>query len=265
MVECSHGNTAPIQVVRKLSECQAGTGRHKCAVCAYEAGKQAALGKSFQGPAEECDQEHASAPHDMLVDLPASQAGPHRHKCAYEAFQEGRAAGEQLAAEEKGGQEPTEPLTESDDVAGEDIAEEQEIARLLADASLKQTEKEQLVMARRGQGEFRRNVQSISEKCRLTDIAEKAMLIASHIKPWRDCSNAERLDGYNGFLLAPHVDHLFDKGWISFGADGKLMVSKKLDVEVLKAWGITNDQCSPALDDKHLPYLEYHRKEIFRK
>ncbi|GMW05571.1 MAG: hypothetical protein AMXMBFR8_03680 [Nevskiales bacterium] len=38
-------------------------------------------------------------------------------------------------------------------------------------------------------------------------------------------SNEERLDGENGLLLTPTIDHLFDRGFISFEGDGRLLVS----------------------------------------
>ena len=89
------------------------------------------------------------------------------------------------------------------------------------------TEKEQLVKARRGQGIFRSNVEAIEPDCRITRLKLKEHLRASHIKPWRVCDNGERLDGNNGLLLAPHVDHLFDKGFISFSDQGKMIISPR--------------------------------------
>jgi hypothetical protein len=72
------------------------------------------------------------------------------------------------------------------------------------------TEKEQLVLARRGQGIFRKRLERVEKRCRLTGVDNPRSLIASHIKPWRSSSDTEKLDGYNGLLLAPHVDKLFD-------------------------------------------------------
>src|SRR5687768_1513924 len=72
------------------------------------------------------------------------------------------------------------------------------------------TFREQLVRARRGQGVFRANVLLREESCRVTHVSEPRHLKASHIKPWRDATDAERLDGANGLLLSPHIDHLFD-------------------------------------------------------
>ena len=67
------------------------------------------------------------------------------------------------------------------------------------------------------------NVESIESECRVTQTADKRFLIAGHIKPWRDSNNAEKIDGNNGLLFAPHVDRLFDKGWISFSDQGEIL------------------------------------------
>ena len=74
------------------------------------------------------------------------------------------------------------------------------------------TFKEQLIKARRGQGVFRSNVLLTEETCRVTRVGDPKHLRASHIKPWKVANDAERLSGFNGLLLSPHIDHLFDKG-----------------------------------------------------
>jgi HNH endonuclease len=78
------------------------------------------------------------------------------------------------------------------------------------------TQIDQLIKARRGQGIFRSNVRLNEKCCRVTGTADPKHLRASHIKPWRICTDDEKLDGCNGLLLAPHVDHLFDRGYIGF-------------------------------------------------
>ena len=86
------------------------------------------------------------------------------------------------------------------------------------------TFREQIVRARRGQGVFRANVLLREESCRVTGVSEPRHLKASHIKPWRDATDAERLDGANGLLLSPHIDHLFDEGYITFSSNQELVV-----------------------------------------
>ncbi len=38
---CDHGNSAPLAAIKELPSSQSGAGRHKCAVCAYELGREA--------------------------------------------------------------------------------------------------------------------------------------------------------------------------------------------------------------------------------
>jgi putative restriction endonuclease len=85
-------------------------------------------------------------------------------------------------------------------------------------------------------------------------------LRASHIKPWCKSDDREKLDGYNGLLLAPHVDLLFDRGWISFSDDGKLLVSDKLDRTVLTAWGIPENLNVGGFRPEQCKYLAWHRE-----
>lgn len=100
---------------------------------------------------------------------------------------------------------------EADDLV-KDLAE---IERNVPDV----TQREVLVQARIGQGRFKADVTRLwgkGETCALTGIALPELLIASHIKPWCDSDNAERLDPANGLLLAVHVDKLFDRHLLSF-------------------------------------------------
>lgn len=129
---------------------------------------------------------------------------------------------------------------------------------------LDETEKEQLIKARRGQGKFRQNLMYFERQCRITGLGDFKHLRASHIKPWRASTNFERLDGNNGFLLSPHVDHLFDLGYISFKDSGQLMISRELEVSTLRLWGIDPNKTMDSVRAEQLPYLEFHRDSIFR-
>lgn len=143
-------------------------------------------------------------------------------------------------------------------------ADERAEALLNQRTDIAATEKEQLVKARRGQGVFRANVESIEPACRITGLGLKEHLRASHIKPWRVSSDVERLDGNNGLLLAPHVDHLFDKGFISFDEHGRILVSARLDVSVLKSWQIDPNANVGAFRSEQLAYLAFHRTSVFQ-
>ncbi|MGL6264046.1 HNH endonuclease [Aeromonas jandaei] len=132
-------------------------------------------------------------------------------------------------------------------------------------SALDATEKQQLVKSRRGQGIFRANLEKVEPACRVTGVTNNALLIASHIKPWSKCANnAERLDGNNGLLLSPHIDKLFDRGWITFSDSGDLLCADREIEQVLKQWGICIPLNVGTFNDKQCEYLAYHRNEIYR-
>ncbi|MFJ4397425.1 HNH endonuclease [Pseudomonas sp. NPDC089396] len=133
----------------------------------------------------------------------------------------------------------------------------------LAAADLTETEKEQLTRARVGQGIFRQRVVQVEKRCRLTGVDNLAFLVASHIKPWRDCTNEERLSGDNGLLLSPHVDRLFDRGWISFTNEGTLLVASGA-VAVVAAWRLPQEALGGKFNSVQRKFLEHHRKHIFQ-
>jgi putative restriction endonuclease len=139
-------------------------------------------------------------------------------------------------------------------------------ASIDTDAAIPQTERVALVQARRGQGLFRDNVRSIEHACRITRVERMEHLIASHIQPWRDSSNEERLDGENGLLLTPTVDHLFDKGFISFEDTGQLIVSPVADPLSLKRMGIDRNSRANvgAFSQGQRRYLDFHRENVLR-
>ncbi len=127
------------------------------------------------------------------------------------------------------------------------------------------TTKLQLVNSRRGQGVFKANVRLNESACRVTGVKDSAHLRASHIKPWRFSDDKEKLHGCNGLLLAPHIDHLFDSGLISFTDDGKILVSPKLGADVLLAWGISSAKNVGNFNSEQVKFLEFHRSVIFHK
>ena len=104
----------------------------------------------------------------------------------------------------------------------------EETQELLGDTTRTRTERTQLVAARLGQGMFKDRVARFEPACRVTGVANPRHLIASHMKPWRSSNNEERLSGANGLLLSPHIDHLFDRGLITFLNSGKLVTSPRL-------------------------------------
>ena len=142
--------------------------------------------------------------------------------------------------------------------------DDREESKILQRTNLKPREKENLVKSRRGQGIFKSNVYLVENRCRVTGITIKQHLIASHIKPWSKSDDKEKIDGFNGLLLAPHIDHLFDKGFISFEDNGKLLISPKLSNAVLIKLGVPTSMNVGAFNANQCKYLQYHRKKTFR-
>jgi len=134
---------------------------------------------------------------------------------------------------------------------------------VLFDGSLPATQRTQLIQARIGQGLFRSRVAALEPCCRITGIIDPRFLIASHIKPWSKSNNIEKLDGHNGLLLAPHIDRLFDKGYITFENNGLLRFSPQLPNEIYRAWNLDAVIEAKPLSRQQENYMVYHRAEVF--
>lgn len=129
---------------------------------------------------------------------------------------------------------------------------------------LTETEVDQITKSRRGQGIFKANLEKIESACRVTGVRNPKHLIASHIKPWSKSNNLERLDGNNGLLLSPHIDHLFDKGHITFSENGDLLISTSADKDALHRWQVRSMNVG-GFNENQLAYLQYHRNSVFNK
>jgi predicted restriction endonuclease len=134
---------------------------------------------------------------------------------------------------------------------------QQDIFDLLNDSSITETERATFVNTRLGQGSFRRKVIDQWSTCALTGFSDTRFLVASHIKPWSKSNNQERLDPYNGLLLMPNLDKVFDLHYISFNSDGEILISQ--NVEVIEALGVRPDM-SISLDERHQAYMFHHRQ-----
>ena len=104
----------------------------------------------------------------------------------------------------------------------------------------------------------------IESRCRITGVENPVHLVASHCKPWRDSTNEERLNGENGLLLTPSIDHLFDRGFIGFEDNGTLIISpvahrpslRRMGIEttkIVKVGGFTSGQKQ---------FLDFHRNAV---
>jgi putative restriction endonuclease len=130
--------------------------------------------------------------------------------------------------------------------------------------TIPETERINLVRSRIGQGLFKDRVKKIETRCRITQVDNPAHLIASHCKPWRDANNEERLNGENGLLLTPSIDHLFDRGFIGFENNGELIISPVAHRRSLQRMGIETERRmnvgSFTLGQK--AFLEFHREAV---
>ncbi|MBR6528352.1 MAG: HNH endonuclease [Lachnospiraceae bacterium] len=130
---------------------------------------------------------------------------------------------------------------------------------------LQETERNAIVKARVGQGSFRKDLlKKYDNKCIITGIQEKKLLIASHIKPWAVCNNSDRLSVENGLLLSPTFDKLFDCGLISFTNEGKILISTFLSAANVNKLHISTTDIFDIKASSELKHnLEYHRDVIF--
>lgn len=128
------------------------------------------------------------------------------------------------------------------------------------------TEIERLVVQRVGQQLFRDALLDYWQgRCPVTGLAVTGLLRASHIKPWAVCNDDnERLDVYNGLLLAPQVDALFDGGWATFEPNGELRLAVGVDREAMDALGLIRALKPVRLSERHQSYLAFHRLHVFQ-
>lgn len=131
-------------------------------------------------------------------------------------------------------------------------------------SDIQETEKKQLTKARIGQGLFKARVEQVEPRCRITGVSNKKFLVASHIKPWCKSSNMERLDGNNGLLLSPHVDKLFDRGWITFSNEGEILCSSKKVKDIMCYWNLDVNENVGSFTNQQKVYLSYHRDNIYK-
>mgnify|MGYP002151030530 FL=1 len=143
------------------------------------------------------------------------------------------------------------------------------------------TEQAQNVLARIGQGKFRKNVVSVwgagQEVCALTGIALPEILTASHIIPWEDCTGEhahQRWDGANGVLLCSHIDRLFDRHLLSFKRKGQsfsIQYSQFLSDDILRQLSLTNDlelvpnRMSISDKSRFFDYIEVHYNKFIER
>jgi len=139
--------------------------------------------------------------------------------------------------------------------------EEDFLIKTILDKGIKNTTKEEIINGRVGQGTFKdKLLQLWGGRCNITGATN--LLNASHIKPWATCSNGERLDPFNGFLLSPVYDRAFDEGLITFTDEGEIFISPALGEDVERL-GINRNARIINISPFSLGYLKFHREHIF--
>lgn len=120
--------------------------------------------------------------------------------------------------------------------------------------------------AREGQGKYREKLLQQCHFCPMTMISDERLLIASHIKPWAASNDSEKIDPYNGYILSPLYDKLFDRGFITFTDTRHIILSEFISPYTWKQIGLKNDTFIKALpmDDKRIEYLKFHHKSVFK-
>lgn len=122
----------------------------------------------------------------------------------------------------------------------------------------KEEENKKIVrQAREGQGKYREQLLEQCHFCPVTMISDERLLIASHIKPWAASNDTEKIDPYNGYMLSPMIDKLFDRGFITFTDSRHIVLSEFISPYTWKQIGLKNDTFYKALqmDDKRIEYL----------
>lgn len=125
------------------------------------------------------------------------------------------------------------------------------------------TERKGLVTSRVGQGAYRKSIMHRWEyQCAVTDFDDPRILIASHIVPWKEATDDQRLDVDNGILLSPTYDALFDKHLISFENDGKIILSNEIEKAAFEKIGVTGKERIRDLSFGNKQYLDQHRNRF---
>ncbi|HPJ76226.1 MAG TPA: HNH endonuclease signature motif containing protein, partial [Clostridia bacterium] len=126
--------------------------------------------------------------------------------------------------------------------------------------------RQEVSRAREGQGKYREQLLEQCRFCPVTMISDERLLIASHIKPWAASEDNEKIDPYNGYMLSPMIDKLFDRGYITFTEERHVILSDFISPYTWKQIGLKNDTFYQALpmDDKRIEYLNFHHTSVFK-
>jgi len=147
------------------------------------------------------------------------------------------------------------------------LIDDKSIERIKSSPKIPKTTKKALIDARLGQGRFRDDLITYwNGACVVTELEVKDLLRASHIKPWCESDDEEKLYKFNGLLLSPNLDLAFDKGYITFNDQGKIIISNRLTEKWRNILNINEGmEIQYELNEKQQEYLRYHREVHFEK
>ena len=154
------------------------------------------------------------------------------------------------------------------EVEDEQFVEEEVLNQLLGVTTndlfnaIEETEKLTYIKARIGHSKLKEILVKKDGCCKICGLSDERFLIASHIKPWSKSTNQERLDLNNVFLLCPHHDSAFDKGYITFDQDGMILISSELTLETRLLLNL-NAEKKIELTEKQKEYMRWHKENIF--
>ncbi len=143
---------------------------------------------------------------------------------------------------------------------------EKEQEQKTKEESVAEKTKETIRQARNGQGKYREKLLEQCRFCPITMISDERLLIASHIKPWASCDDIEKIDPYNGYMLSPMIDKLFDQGYITFTPERHLILSPFISNFTWKQVNLKNNTFYQNLpmDEKRIEYLDFHHHSVFK-
>lgn len=126
--------------------------------------------------------------------------------------------------------------------------------------------KKTITQARDGQGKYREQLLEQCHFCPITMISDERLLIASHIKPWAASNEKEKTDPYNGYMLTPMIDKLFDRGFLTFTENRHIILSEFISPHTWKLIGLKNNTFynTIPMDDKRIEYLKFHHQSVFK-
>lgn len=126
-----------------------------------------------------------------------------------------------------------------------------------------------VIKSRIGQERWKKELINMhGAECAICNVQIRKLLLASHIKPWSKSTNNEKGDIYNGLILCPNHDALFDKGYITFNDEGYIEISKNISLEDQKSLFISpqlilkSSYCNSL--NKIREYMKFHNKKIFK-